>query len=89
MLDGLGAAMTDVRFAILPPEKSSFEDSIALSPDRRKLAFVASSGDTASLWLRPLESLSPQVLPGRCVPSLLVAGCRWIAFFAEGKLKKI
>jgi serine/threonine protein kinase len=80
-----------MRFSILPPEKSSFSESIALSPDGRRLAFVAVSSGTASLWLRSLDSLSPQALPGTEGASnpFWSPDRRWIGFFAQGKLKKI
>jgi Tol biopolymer transport system component len=38
--------------------------SPALSPDGRKLAFVATSEGEASIWIRSLDSSTAQVLPG-------------------------
>ena len=80
-----------MRFTIPAPEKSSFAGSMALSPDGRKLVFVATSGGTASLWLRSLDSPSPQSLPGTesAASPFWSPDSRWIAFFAQGKLKKI
>jgi serine/threonine protein kinase/Tol biopolymer transport system component len=84
---------TDVRvmrFSILPPEKASF-GNIAVSPDGKWLAFTASTGGTAQLWVRRIESLEGRPLPG-------TAGARfpfwspnssYIGFFADGRLKKI
>ncbi len=47
-----------VRFQIPAPEKGSFGDTgLALSPDGRQLAFIASGADgRPMLWVRPLDS---------------------------------
>ena len=79
------------RFIVPAPEKSTFSGPVALSPDGRKLAFVATTGGTTFLWLRSLDSLSPQALAGTEDASapFWSPDSRWIAFFAQGKLKKI
>jgi len=68
--------------------------ALALSPDGRRLAFVASSAGKDLIWLRSLDSLSAQPLSGTdgvFAPS----GIFWspdshsIGFFAVGKLKRI
>jgi hypothetical protein len=60
-----------VRSFILPPEKSTFNfgrgtgASISLSPDGRRLAFVAATaGGGNLLWVRSLDALSAQALAG-------------------------
>jgi serine/threonine protein kinase len=57
-----------IRFVVSPPENSSFTQSsafMAVSPDGRALAFVASSRDgNNALWIRPLDSLAAKRLPG-------------------------
>jgi len=75
---------------LLPPEKSSFE-SIALSPDGRRMAFVATSSGINMLWVRPLSGLSAQPLAGTDGASypFWSPDSRFLGFFAGGKLKKI
>jgi len=55
-----------MRFQIPVPEKASFgNNGIALSPDGRRLAFIASGASGQSmLWVRPLDSLAARPLPG-------------------------
>ena len=64
-----------------------------LSPDGRWVTFTASSGGKRSIWVRALDSVVSQPLPGTEVvePARLVwsADSRYIAFFADGKLKKV
>jgi Tol biopolymer transport system component len=80
-----------MRSSIVLPEKSALR-GVALSPDGRRLAFVAkdASGNNL-LWIRPLDSLSAQPLPVTENPSLPFwsPDSRFIGFFADGKLKRI
>jgi Tol biopolymer transport system component/DNA-binding winged helix-turn-helix (wHTH) protein len=77
--------------SLLPPEKTAFVN-FAVSPDGRRLAFTArgASGRT-QLWVRPLESLIAQPLAGTEGAShpFWSPDSRFIAFFADRKLKKI
>src|SRR5262245_46511792 len=50
-----------MKFSILPPEKSSF-DQIAVSPDGRHLAFTAATGGNVQLWVRALDSTEARAL---------------------------
>ncbi|HYW47626.1 MAG TPA: protein kinase, partial [Bryobacteraceae bacterium] len=83
-----------MRFQIPAPEKTNFGNGgMALSPDGRKLAFIASGADGRSmLWVRPLDSLTAQALPGTegagFLPFWSPDG-RFIGFGALGKLKKV
>ncbi len=83
-----------LRAALPPPPQASFGDLFALSPDGSRLAFVAIDHQTGSpsLWLRALDQ--PDAV--RLAPSENDGGRpfwspdgRWLAFFADGKLKRI
>ena len=83
-----------VRFLVSPPPKVTIQDldSLALSPDGSRLAFIGESSDgQKQLWLRPLDSVDAEPLAG----TELVTSAFWspdsasLAFFAGGKLKRI
>ena len=84
-----------VRFSIGPPEKTTFSISasfLTVSPDGTKLAFEAvDSSGKSQLWVRPLDSEAPQPLAGTDNATLPFwsADSRFLAFYADGKLKKI
>ena len=65
--------------------------SMALSPDGRRLTFVATSDGSTRLWLRPFDAVTAQPLPGTEGASypFWSPDSRAIGFFAEGKLKRI
>ena len=84
-----------VRFTISPPDKTAFAafDVPAVSPDGKRFVFVAApaGGSRATLWMRSLESLSAQPLPGTeggFFP-FWSPDARAVAFFGDGALKKI
>ncbi len=67
--------------------------SLALSPDGRLLAFIAetTSGRQAQLFVRRLAQLEAVPLPGteNARDPFFSPDGEWIAFFADGKLKKV
>jgi len=80
-----------IRFTIPAPEKTTFGQSLAVSPDGSMLAFVASSEGRTQLWIRRLSSLEAQPLPGTqgATFPFWSPDSRSVAFFAESKLKTI
>ncbi len=65
---------------------------LAVSPDGTRVVFVATTADgTNVLWLRPLDALTAQPMQGTEGASspFWSPDSRWIAFFADRKLKKI
>ena len=79
-----------VRATIALPAKAQVL-SFVLSPDGRYLTLAARVDGTQRLWLRPLDALDPQPLPGTEEGQypFWSPDSRYIGFFAQGKLKKI
>jgi Tol biopolymer transport system component len=100
-LAGLGASFVHfreqvpespaLRYEIAPPEKTRIT-SFAVSPDGRHIAIAAVGEGAAStnLWVRALDSLQPQLLPGTegAADPFWSPDSRYIGFFAQSKLKK-
>ncbi len=80
-----------VRFQIPAPEKAGYGNGIAVSPDGKRLAFVAIAEGRTMLWVRPLDSLAAQPLPGTdgAAFPFWSPDSRFIGFFGVGKLKKV
>ena len=84
-----------IKLSVLPPEKATLMGpSMALSPDGRRLAFFATFEGQNLLWVRSLDSLSAQALPGTegassLSPPFWSPDSRFIGFFTGEKLKKI
>jgi Tol biopolymer transport system component len=80
------------RFKIQAPSGQSFFGLVGLSPDARRILFtLRDDGGKNSIWVRSLDSLEMRRLPG----TEDTRGAFWspdgreIAFFSEGKLKRI
>ncbi len=94
-----GAPPEPPNFQVLlqPPEKAVITPvqanmgGIAVSPDGRTLAFVATHEGRTLLWVRRLDSLDARSLPktDNAYFPFWSPDSRFLAFFAEGKLKKI
>jgi len=81
-----------LRFEVSPPPSIQSQDSPRISPDGRTLAYSAiDSTGTSRVWVRPLEALEAQVLPGTegTTRPFWSPDSRYLAFIAGGKLKKI
>ncbi len=91
-----------IRFFISLPEKwslagpgasaSGVPAPLAVSPDGRRIVFLAEGTDGKYLlWVRTLDSLTPQALAGTegDLDPFWSPDSRFIGFFADGKLKKI
>jgi Tol biopolymer transport system component len=98
-LSNEAAPAATVRFEVQPPANVTLTPApiasaaqLALSPDGRRLAFVATPKlGVSQLWIRPLDGAQSQPLPGTEGASypFWSPDNRFIAFFAGGQLKKI
>jgi serine/threonine protein kinase len=80
-----------LRSMIAAPENAANLSSFAISPDGRLLAIAAEENGKRQLWLRPLNAVQSQVMSGTedAIYPFWSPDSRYIAFFAQGKLKKI
>jgi eukaryotic-like serine/threonine-protein kinase len=79
-----------VKLALLPPDGAYF-GNYAVSPDGTRVVFAAASNGKTQLWTRSLDAIAAQPLAGTADPHDPVwsPDGQAIAFFADGKLKKI
>src|SRR5439155_12164785 len=73
------------RFSLLTPDKANFnslEAIPAISPDGRHVAFALSIDGQSSLWIRDLDALTAQMVPGTVGAAypFWSPDSRWIAF---------
>ena len=81
-----------LRFAVSPPEHTSYFGTPSVSPDGRFLTFSALGPEgRQTLWLRPLDALHANVIPGTegGFAPFWSPDSNYIAFFANGSLKKV
>jgi eukaryotic-like serine/threonine-protein kinase len=86
-----------VRSTIIDPGTASFNNQnftqFAISPDGQSLAYIAQDTGTFSqnLWVRPLRSYVAMKLPGTegAAMPFWSPDSRYVAYFANGKIKKI
>ena len=94
-LPQMSSVTPPVVFAMPAPSGTSFSTSggfLSVSPDGRHIAFVATAGDgVENLWLRSLDSPTERLLTGTAGASqpFWSPDSRAVAFFADGKLRKI
>jgi eukaryotic-like serine/threonine-protein kinase len=84
-----------VRLSILPPDGTEFDFRFtaappAISPDGMKVVFGATKDAQRHLWLRRLDNATSTMLPGTVNATFPFwsPDSRFIAFFADGKLKR-
>jgi serine/threonine-protein kinase len=66
--------------------------SLALSPDGRRVVYTANGGpEPPQLWIRDLDQFAARPIPGtrNARMAAFSPDGRWIAFFADGQLKKV
>ena len=89
--------MRAIYSTILPPEKTTFDFAtnlgvVALSPDGTRMVFAATGEDgQRQLWLRALDAPRTQPLTAtqNATFPFWSPDSRWVAFFADGILKKV
>ena len=84
-----------IRLSISLPDKvfmSGTTPALAISPDGRQIAFVATQEGQNLLWVRSLDSFTPKPLAGMEIsgsptPPFWSPDSRFVGFFAGGNLK--
>ncbi len=84
------------KFVITPPPTARLVNNetidLAISPDGRRIVYVAERGDSTELFLRRLDELEAKPIPGTegagAFPFFSPDG-EWVGVFANGKLEKV
>jgi hypothetical protein len=64
--------------------------SLAISPDRRHIAYIAQHNGTTQLYLRPMDRTEPiAVGPEGATMPFFSADGQWLAYFEGGALRKV
>ena len=80
------------RFSVVTPPARGNPNNIAVSPDGRFLVFTGfDENGKREIWLRPMNAVASRPLPGTDdgVLPFWSPDSRFIAFFANGRLKKV
>jgi serine/threonine protein kinase/Tol biopolymer transport system component len=80
-----------LRYTIALSENTTNLHSFAISPNGGLVAIAAEVNGKRQLWLRQLDALTPEPMPGTddAIYPFWSPDSRYIGFFAQGKLKKI
>jgi len=88
-------AAAPARFVVTLPQTAQFGGldfpSVAIAPDGSRLAYVASRGGQTQLFVRSMNAIEPVPVIGttNATGPFFSPDGEWIAFFADGQLKKI
>jgi serine/threonine-protein kinase len=89
------ARATPARFTMALPPGAALGGldfpGVAIAPDGSHLAFVGTRGGQTQLFVRPMNALDARPLAGttNAVAPFFSPDGQWIAFFADGQLKRI
>src|SRR5262249_8082964 len=85
-----------LRLQITPPEEGQFPfgnnvGGIALSPDGRTAAYVASGNGETGLWIRPLDGTTARLVAGtgEAIYPFWSPDSKSVGFFAPSQLKRV
>jgi serine/threonine protein kinase/Tol biopolymer transport system component len=84
-----------MRFVVSLPQNTPLGGldfpSVTIAPDGTLLAFVANRGGQTQLFLHPMDALEPVPVAGtmNATGPFFSPDSQWIAFFADGQLKKV
>ena len=89
------AAAETVRFQFPMPDKTTFDGTVAISPDGRNVVFRAAGEGGIHLWIRALNSLQSRLLMETSVDTTGLYAVIWspdsqsVAFVNAGRLYKV